>query len=62
MEIPIDLPIIEDINKIYRCVENVGNFNMYGQGHMPKDRSHLFDFCEEQSKNTCCMLRDIDKI
>ena len=63
MEIPIDLPLIEDINKIYRCVESVGgNFNLYGVGEMPKDRSHLFDFCEEQSQNTCCMLRDVDKI
>ena len=52
---------VEEANKIHRCQQKVADFE-FDPKTLPKNRIHLFDYCEEHAGNTCCHLKDIDKV
>ena len=52
--------VLSQDSEVKRCAEKVGDFSF--SRVFPKNREHILDFCMEQAGNTCCLLRDIDKI
>ena len=53
----------DKINEHKTCKKDIGSDEFEFSEHAyPKNKQHLFDMCEEHAANTCCAMRDIDRI
>ena len=50
-------------NKAKMCKKDIGSDDFsFNEDTYPKNKEYLFDMCEEQAANTCCVINDLNRI
>ena len=53
----------DKINEAKMCKKDIGSDDFsFNEDTYPKNKEYLFDMCEEQAANTCCVINDLNRI